>query len=125
MQRRGITVQGIVQGVGFRPFVHHLASRLNLRGFVSNQKGSVRIEVEGESQAVECFVRELVERPPPLARIDALSSESLVSRGECEFRIESSTAAVAGDVFISPDVATCDECLAELFSPHNRRFRYP
>jgi hydrogenase maturation protein HypF len=125
MQRCGITVRGIVQGVGFRPFVHHLASRLNLRGFVSNQMGSVRIEVEGEPEAVERFVRELVEQPPRLARIDALSSEALVYRGEREFRIESSTAAGASEVFVSPDVATCDECLAELFSPHNRRFRYP
>jgi hydrogenase maturation protein HypF len=125
MERRAIVVRGIVQGVGFRPFVYNLAARLHLSGFVKNQTGSVLIEVEGEPPSLEHFLTELAEKPPPLAHIEHLSWEQRPPLGERRFRIESSEANEASPVFISPDVATCPDCLAEVFNPSDRRYGYP
>ena len=125
MERRAIVIRGIVQGVGFRPFVHGLASRLRLHGFVRNQTGSVLIEVEGESPILDDFLAELAGHPPPLAQIDSLSWESSPPRGEDRFRIETSQADPSGQIFISPDVATCDDCVREMLDPSDRRFGYP
>ncbi len=125
MQRRAIAVRGIVQGVGFRPFVHGLASRLELSGFVTNSTRGVLIEVEGECRAIERFERELKTGSPPLAHLQSVSSRVIPSRGGAGFRIESSVTCGAADVFVSPDAATCDDCLAELFDVANRRYRYP
>jgi len=125
MERRAITVRGIVQGVGFRPFVYNLAARLQLCGFVRNQTGSVLIEVEGEAAALEHFLAELGGRPPPLAQIDDLRWEARLPQGEGRFRIEASSSESSSAIFISPDVATCADCRAELFDPANRRYRYP
>jgi hydrogenase maturation protein HypF len=123
-ERRAIAVSGVVQGVGFRPFVYGLASRLGVRGFVRNRLGGVLIEAEGNSSALDRFTAEL-ERGPPLARIDELRWAAQPVRGETSFRIEESETGGASAVFISPDVATCDECLRELFDPADRRYRYP
>jgi hydrogenase maturation protein HypF len=125
MERRAITIRGIVQGVGFRPFVYNLAMRLGLAGFVQNQSGSVRIEVEGEPAVLECFLTELREQPPPLAYIEHLSWERRVPEDERQFRIASSEADATSPVFLSPDVAVCQACLAELFDPKDRRLGYP
>lgn len=123
--RRVIEVEGIVQGVGFRPFLYGLASRLQLDGFVRNRTGGVRIEVEGDSGSLARFVEELSTRPPPLAQIDRVRCSELAPLGDGGFRIEASEGDPAGAVLISPDVATCPECLAELFDPGDRRYRYP
>jgi hydrogenase maturation protein HypF len=125
MERRAIVVGGIVQGVGFRPFVYNLASRLRLHGFVKNQTGSVLIEVEGESPALDCFLAELAGKPPPLAHIDHLAWEPRPPRGEQRFRIEHSDPDAPSPVFVSPDVATCPECLREFLDPADRRYGYP
>jgi hydrogenase maturation protein HypF len=125
VERRTISVHGIVQGVGFRPFVFQLATRLRLCGFVQNRTGTVHIEVEGYPDALDQFVSDLTERPPPLANIEQVSWEKTVPRGEQCFRIETSAAESASAVFISPDVATCPECLGELLDPADRRYRYP
>jgi hydrogenase maturation protein HypF len=125
MDRRAIAVTGIVQGVGFRPFVHDLANRLGLIGFVRNQSGSVLIEVEGEPDSLDRFVGELTSSPPPLARIDDVRWARRAPRGDRDFRIEISQNDGSPSIFVSPDVATCDECLRELFDPHDRRYRYP
>ncbi len=125
MERRAITIHGIVQGVGFRPFVYNLAVRLHLGGFVRNQTGSVLIEVEGEPASLELFLAELSGRPPPLAQIEQLSWEPRGLRGESHFAIEHSEADTAGPIYISPDIATCPECLAELLDPADRRHGYP
>jgi hydrogenase maturation protein HypF len=125
MERRAIAVQGVVQGVGFRPFVYGLASRLDLRGFVKNRTGGVLIEVEGECRSLDSFLAELSEQPPPLAQIDTVSWEARPPCGDRQFRIEYSDADAPGSVFVSPDVATCDDCLAELFDPADFRYRYP
>ena len=125
MERRVITVQGVVQGVGFRPFVYGLASRLQLRGFVKNRVGGVLIEIEGEADSLEHFLAELGEHPPPLSQIDRLTWERQPPRGEQGFLIHASDGDATGPVFISPDVATCPDCLAELFDPSDRHYRYP
>jgi hydrogenase maturation protein HypF len=124
MERRAIAIQGIVQGVGFRPFVHGLATRLALNGFVRNRSGGVWIEVEGERGSLDSFLAELQTHPPPLAQIARLDWETQPPRGDQHFHIETSQVD-AGPVFIGPDVATCDACLQELFSPKDRRYRYP
>lgn len=123
--RRAVSVRGIVQGVGFRPFVYELACRFGLTGFVRNQSGRVLIEIEGDSSALDGFIDELVRRPPPLARIDEVIWASREASGERTFTIEPSEELSGDAVFISPDIATCDQCLAELLDPADRRFRYP
>ena len=125
MERRAIVVQGIVQGVGFRPFVHNLAVQLGLGGFVKNQNGSVLIEVEGAPVAVERFLNELSGHPPPLAQIEKLTWAARPPLGDDHFRIEPSDGDTSSPIFISPDVATCGECLKELLAPADRRYRYP
>jgi hydrogenase maturation protein HypF len=126
MERRAIEVHGIVQGVGFRPFVFGLAARLRLGGSVKNQTGNVLIEVEGEPASLECFLEALTDQAPPLAQVERLSWEPRALRGERHFRIEPSDAAdPAAPIFVSPDVATCPDCLAELLDANDRRFGYP
>jgi len=125
MERRSIAVQGVVQGVGFRPFVYGLASRLKLYGFVENRTGGVLIEVEGEAQSLDRFLLELTSDVPPLAQIDRVSWDRQSPRGERDFRIERSETDTRGPIFVSADVATCDACIAELFNPRDRRYRYP
>lgn len=130
MERRSIAVRGIVQGVGFRPFVYGLAGQLGLRGFVRNRAGEVLIEVEGPPSALDRFLDRISVDPPPLAHIEDLSWT--VERGqesalpdEPRFRIEASDGAAAGAFGVSPDVTPCEHCLAELHDPADRRFRYP
>jgi hydrogenase maturation protein HypF len=125
MQRRAILVRGIVQGVGFRPFVYHLATQLGLSGFVRNQTGTVLIEIEGDAASLERFQADLSGHPPPLALIEHISWEQRTPQGERQFRIEASEADAASPVFLSPDVATCPDCLAELLDPADRRYNYP
>ena len=124
VERRAISVVGIVQGVGFRPFVHGLASRFHLLGFVRNQTGNVRIEVEGEGGSLDRFLNEITHHPPPLAQIDRVSWSPVSPRGNAQFRINASESDGDGQVLISPDVATCAACLDELLDPANRRYRY-
>lgn len=129
-ERFRIRVSGTVQGVGFRPFVHGLASGLRLGGFVRNQSGDVLIEVEGATELLQQFLHELVSRPPPLARIERVFSERLPlgedgTDSRQSFRIEASQSDSVGQVCISPDVAVCPACLAELRNPADRRFGYP
>ncbi|MEO7271755.1 MAG: carbamoyltransferase HypF [Vicinamibacterales bacterium] len=128
MQRRSIVVRGIVQGVGLRPFVYRLASRLSLTGFVRNGPNGVLIEVEGMPANVACFEAELLGSPPPPAIIDGCLTASVPLQGDTAFRIAPSeilTSLAATAVGVSPDLATCAVCLVELFDPSNRRFRYP
>jgi hydrogenase maturation protein HypF len=122
--RRRIVVRGVVQGVGFRPFVHGLATRHRLGGFVLNDGQGVVVEVEGEPEALSSFTRAMSEEAPALASVETIGASSLKPRGENEFRIEPSRGGAASAA-IPPDVATCDECLRELWDPSDRRHRYP
>jgi len=125
VERRALDVTGLVQGVGFRPFVHGLASRLKLSGFVTNNAGGVQIEVEGDAPALAEFERELARSAPPLARIESIGARRIDARGERVFRIESSRVDGERPIYVCPDVATCDACVRELFDRSNRRYRYP
>lgn len=124
-ERRRIKVRGVVQGVGFRPFVYSQALRCDLAGFVLNSSSGVTIEVEGEPAGLLAFEQALRDRPPPLARVDGLTMEPLPPRGEMAFVIAHSRAGSERRTLIAPDVATCDDCLRELFDPADRRYRYP
>ncbi len=125
LQRQRIVVQGIVQGVGFRPFVYAQALRHSLSGFVLNDSLGVTIEIEGSSTALARFQRALREEPPPLARIDSVVIEQVQLRHESTFIIAHSQAANERQALISPDTATCNDCLQELFDPIDRRYQYP
>lgn len=121
-----IHVRGIVQGVGFRPFVYSLALKHDLKGRVLNNETGVLIDLEAAPYAVEAFVRELSSNPPVLARIESVEQIEISQRAYFDdFLIDTTTAAGEKFVPISPDAATCADCLRELFDPRDRRFRYP
>lgn len=113
-----------MQGVGFRPHVHRLATRCGLAGFVSNDGEGVVIEVEGHEASLEAFAAALAADAPPLARIDSVTAVRIPVLGERDFVVARSRAD-GHAALIPPDVATCDACLAELFDPADRRYRYP
>jgi hydrogenase maturation protein HypF len=120
-----VRVEGTVQGVGFRPFVYRLASELGVSGWVLNDSRGVLIEVEGERSAVDALLARLRSEAPPLAVIEGVAQESLSATGETGFRITESEESGVAEAAVSPDVATCEDCLAELFDPGDRRHRYP
>ncbi|HVB74929.1 MAG TPA: carbamoyltransferase HypF [Ktedonobacteraceae bacterium] len=124
IQRRRILVQGIVQGVGFRPFVYGQALLLGLVGFVRNDSQGVTIEIEGSVEALDGFQHALNKQAPPLARIDAVATELIPACHENSFSITHSQKGAERHALISPDSATCDDCLRELFDPADRRYRY-
>jgi hydrogenase maturation protein HypF len=124
-ERWRLHVEGLVQGVGFRPFAHSLATRLGLGGYVVNDTRGAVLEVEGDAKAVARFVDMLVREGPPLAVIEQLAHVSLRAKGERQFSILDSTTTGERQALVSPDVATCEDCLRELFNPHDRRYRYP
>jgi hydrogenase maturation protein HypF len=123
--RSRIRVEGIVQGVGFRPFVHALADEYEVSGLVGNDAAGVFIEAEGAAVAVTSLVDALRERPPPLAVIDRVSVSPLPPTGRRGFEIVASTTGDGHHAQVAPDTATCADCLAELFDPADRRYRYP
>ncbi|HTQ22438.1 carbamoyltransferase HypF [Mycobacterium sp.] len=125
--RQHFTVTGVVQGVGFRPFVHRIASELGLTGFVGNDSGAVFLEVQGDPARVDEFAHRLRAQAPPLAQISAVSIVDVAPDASCgsEFRIVASQPAPGASTPIPPDVAVCDECVAELFEPNDRRYRHP
>jgi hydrogenase maturation protein HypF len=125
IERRSIRVTGIVQGVGFRPFVHGLAGQLGLAGFVGNDERGVLIEAEGPGPALDALIDALRERPPPLALVTDVAATALRPRGERTFAIAASVSGAAAVTLISPDTATCAACLAELWDPADRRHRHP
>jgi hydrogenase maturation protein HypF len=123
--RSRATIEGTVQGVGFRPFVYRLATEERLAGHVLNDARGVVLEVEGGADAVERFLRRLIGETPPLAVIESVVCDRLTARGEQGFAIVESRRSGSPDAAVTPDSATCADCLAELFSPSDRRFRYP
>jgi hydrogenase maturation protein HypF len=125
LERRRVTIRGVVQGVGFRPFVYRLAREHRLTGWVRNTGAGVEVEVEGEAGKLEAFVRLLRMEAPPLARIEHLESRACEPRGDAVFRILPSRVRTGELQPISSDVATCTACLAETDDPGARRFRYP
>ncbi|MGC9195417.1 MAG: carbamoyltransferase HypF [Syntrophobacteraceae bacterium] len=124
-RRVRVKVRGIVQGVGFRPFIYQLAQRCRLNGWVRNQPDGVEIEVAGPTGAVEAFISSIPMESPPLARITGVETLDLAFRELEGFTIAKSRPALSRSTLIAPDACTCGDCLRELFDPQNRRFRYP
>ena len=118
-------LRGAVQGVGFRPFVHHLATELALTGWVNNSPQGVFLEVEGERSALETFLRRLQTDKPPLSFIQSLETTWLDAAGFRAFEIRASDTLGAKSALVLPDIATCPDCLREIRDPRNRRYRYP
>ncbi|MBQ2960487.1 MAG: carbamoyltransferase HypF [Oscillospiraceae bacterium] len=126
MQRLRIHIQGIVQGVGFRPFVHKLVQSHGLKGYIKNSSSGVEMELEGERETLEHFVQELPEKAPKLAVIERLScSYSDELCGFEDFRILESKTEALRNTLISPDICICDDCLREMRDKKDRRYAYP
>jgi len=125
MKSLRVTVRGVVQGVGFRPFIYRLAHERSLVGWVRNTSGSVEIEVEGEEPAVARFVEEIRESAPPMAKIEEVTSSPIPHQGYTSFEIIESRPEPGEYQLVSPDIATCEACRQEVFSPEDRRYRYP
>ena len=123
--RRRFDLRGQVQGVGFRPFVYRLATGMELGGTVANNSNGAVVEVEGPLERVEAFAEELTGHLPPLARVAEVRHRDVAVRGETTFRIERSERAAERRPEVTPDAATCADCLRELFDPNDRRYRYP
>ena len=123
--RARLRIFGTVQGVGFRPYVYRLAQRFELGGFVYNDAHGVVVEVEGQPAAVREFIDRLATEAPPLAVLERVETERLAPRRAAGFQILESPVGHPPEAPVSPDTATCAECLQELFDPADRRFRYP
>jgi hydrogenase maturation protein HypF len=120
-----ISVRGVVQGVGFRPFVYQLAARHGLCGWVCNTSEDVKIEVEGETKDIELFLKNLRKQAPPLAHIEDITTEPGTPENHDKFEIRPSVSEEGKYQLVSPDIATCSKCLYEIFDPFDRRYRYP
>ncbi len=123
--RYRVSIQGIVQGVGFRPFVYQQAITGNLTGHVTNTSQGVELEIEGESETVENFLQTVRNNPPPLAHITGLQYSPLPLINDPQFSILQSIIQPERSALISPDIATCPDCLRELRDPTDRRYQYP
>ncbi len=124
-ERARVQVRGAVQGVGFRPFVYRLATELALSGWVSNSSQGVSLEIEGPAPQVREFLSRLTIEKPPRAVVQSCESVRLDPVGDTFFEIRESEERGGKTAFILPDLATCEDCLREIFDPRDRRFRYP
>lgn len=124
-ERLKLFIRGAVQGVGFRPFIYRLAVKLTLNGWVSNTGQGAFIEVEGDSVSIQRFLLRLEKEKPPRAVIQSFESSYLDPVGYRKFEIRESEEHGEKTTLILPDVATCVNCVREIFDPQNRRFRYP
>jgi len=118
-------IKGIVQGVGFRPFIYQLAHRHNLSGYVINTSQGVDVEVEGPEEDIRVFFDAIEPERPPLAHISSLKWTQIPPKKEKGFKIMASQAGQERSTLISPDVCICPDCLYELRNPEDRRFEYP
>ncbi len=125
LRRVAVRVEGTVQGVGFRPYVYRLATELQLVGWVRNDALGVELEVEGSARALNRFLERLPAEAPPLARIERIAASDVDPVGGPPFEILASEQGGAPMAQVSPDTATCSDCLRELFDPSDRRYRYP
>jgi len=125
IQRAKATINGIVQGVGFRPFIYQLAKKRGLGGYIANTSTGVDIEVEGGPEEIEAFFQEIHLQKPPLARIIHVERQYLPPQWYRDFVIKKSQAQAKRSTLISPDVSVCEDCLREMNDPRDRRYRYP
>ena len=124
MTRRHFLIEGIVQGVGFRPYVHRLARQLGLSGWARNTAAGLELELEGPAAALDAFGEALRTAPPPLAVVEGVHIRDIPPTGEAGFVIRPSAGGEAATL-VSPDLAPCAACLAEMQNPKGRRYRYP
>jgi hydrogenase maturation protein HypF len=125
LSAKHIHITGVVQGVGFRPFVYGLATRYDLRGWVCNTSAGVDIEVDGPGDTLDRFVTALTAEAPPLAHIDTVSVSEIASNGFTSFEIRHSASNPNDFLAISPDITLCNDCKRELLDPNDRRYLYP
>src|SRR5512139_3725352 len=125
LSAKHIHITGVVQGVGFRPFVYGLATRYGLHGWVCNTSAGVDIEVDGTGEALDRFVAALTDEAPPLARIDSVEAIDIENNGFTSFEIRHSLARPDDFLPISPDITVCEDCRRELLDPNDRRYLYP
>lgn len=125
MKRLFIIVKGIVQGVGFRPFVYNEALKNNLRGWVNNNSEGVYIDIEGTTEDIEYFIKALTFNAPPLSKIEEFKAEEQPLKKYSEFTIKESEEKENSITLISPDIATCKDCLHDIDSPEGQRYQYP
>ena len=124
-ERAKVVIRGVVQGVGFRPFVYRLATEIRLNGWVLNSAQGVFIEVEGTRERLQSFLLRLEKEKPPRAVIQSLEFSFLDATGYTGFEIRYSEEGGDKTVLILPDIAVCADCLRDIFDPENRRYRYP
>lgn len=120
-----IHINGIVQGVGFRPWVYSLAVKSRLTGWILNSSNGVDIQVSGEKNDMDDFIQTLINHPPPLSQIDSMEFVDIEPFDSDNFKILDSRTLVNAYLPVSPDISTCDDCLREMFNPQDRRYRYP
>ena len=126
MERMILKINGIVQGVGFRPFIHKLVGEYHLCGYIKNTTHGVELELEGESDKLRRFIEDLPDKAPKLSMIEKIETEvGLALCGYSNFEIRESNSGTSWDTLISPDICVCEDCLREFSSPGNRRYRYP
>ena len=125
IHRSKASIKGIVQGIGFRPFVYNLAKKRELRGYISNTSTGVDIEVEGELEQIELFFKEIENNHLPLARITSIDKTFLSPINHQNFVIRESISHSQKTVLIAPDICVCEDCLREMRNPRDRRYRYP
>ncbi|MDD3994599.1 MAG: Sua5/YciO/YrdC/YwlC family protein [Dehalococcoidales bacterium] len=123
--RMHLEIKGVVQGVGFRPFIYRLAYKYNLAGWVQNTSGNVAIEVQGLKANLDGFVASIKTEAPPVSRIQEISISTVPVNDEVVFRIIESKAEEGAYQPVSADIATCNQCLYEIFNPADRRYLYP
>ena len=124
MIAKKIIVKGIVQGVGFRPFIYKNATKNNLKGFVNNTSKGVFIEVEGYEEDITSFIKEIREKPPVLSKITDIKIIDKEIKGYTDFKIIESKEEEEAITLISPDIAICHDCLRDISDKNNRRYRY-
>ena len=125
LKRLNLQIEGIVQGVGFRPFIFSLAREHSVSGWVLNSSRGVEIEIEGSEESLNNFLSQVKNNPPPLSRILSILQKEIPLIGDKTFAIHESKTLADRVPFISPDSDVCDDCLRELFDPADRRYRYP
>lgn len=124
-ERKRLEIKGIVQGVGFRPFIYRLAKNHKLKGFVFNNTKGVIVDLEGSHSNIETVLRKIKDQSPPLAQIKGIESKKLPIKGYKDFVIKYSRKEEEKITLVSPDIATCDSCSRELLDPSDRRYKYP
>lgn len=123
--RERILINGMVQGVGFRPFIYRIAKECSLSGFVNNNSSGVLVEIEGSKKSINSFHNKLATEAPPFSNIISIDKEVLKPVGYTEFKIIQTDSSRRARTLVSPDIAVCDDCLKELSNPGDRRYQYP